>query len=309
MRTITGVRGPRRCRCAATTSTPIGSSRRGSCAASPSTGSSSTSSRTIARAAAGPVQPASVRRRRSFQGASMLVVNANFGCGSSREHAPQGLQRWGINAIVGESFAEIFFGNSVMIGLPCVTASPADVRALMDLVERSRRHRGRASISRPARARPAICTLHGVAAAERPRGVHHRRVGHHRDAAGSLRRSATPPSQRLPYVERVLATPPSRLRRFASSPLRPSACRSSSSPRPAPRNAVGGVRPLAALAEDQPHLAAQPDLRHRQRHQLAARDLRARRSGAAAARRPSACATARLMPSRLGSETRMLAGM
>ena len=73
----------------------------------------------------------------SFQGASILVVNQNFGCGSSREHAPQGLQRWGINAIVGESFAEIFFGNSVMIGLPCVTASPEDVPKLQDLIERS----------------------------------------------------------------------------------------------------------------------------------------------------------------------------
>jgi 3-isopropylmalate/(R)-2-methylmalate dehydratase small subunit len=74
---------------------------------------------------------------RRFAGASVLVVNANFGCGSSREHAPQGLQRWGINAIVGESFAEIFFGNSTMIGLPCVTASPEDVRTLQDLIERS----------------------------------------------------------------------------------------------------------------------------------------------------------------------------
>ena len=69
------------------------------------------------------------------QGASILIVNSNFGCGSSREHAPQGLLRWGIKAIVGESFAEIFFGNSAIIGLPCVTASAQDVRTLQTLVE------------------------------------------------------------------------------------------------------------------------------------------------------------------------------
>jgi 3-isopropylmalate/(R)-2-methylmalate dehydratase small subunit len=72
----------------------------------------------------------------SFQGAAVLLVNSNFGCGSSREHAPQALQRWGIQVVIGESFAEIFFGNSGMIGMPCVTASPADVAALMDLAER-----------------------------------------------------------------------------------------------------------------------------------------------------------------------------
>ena len=71
-----------------------------------------------------------------FQGAAVLLVNANFGCGSSREHAPQALQRWGIQVVIGESFAEIFFGNSGMIGMPCVTASAADVAALMDLAER-----------------------------------------------------------------------------------------------------------------------------------------------------------------------------
>jgi 3-isopropylmalate/(R)-2-methylmalate dehydratase small subunit len=72
-----------------------------------------------------------------YWGASVLIVGSNFGCGSSREHAPQALQRWGIKAVIGESFAEIFFGNSVMIGLPCVTASGEDVRRLLDLVERT----------------------------------------------------------------------------------------------------------------------------------------------------------------------------
>ena len=70
-----------------------------------------------------------------FTGASILLVNSNFGCGSSREHAPQGLLRSGIKAVVGESFSEIFFGNSIMIGLPCLTASHADIEWLMRAVE------------------------------------------------------------------------------------------------------------------------------------------------------------------------------
>ena len=72
-----------------------------------------------------------------YRGASILLVNRNFGCGSSREHAPQGLARFGIAAIVGESFSEIFLGNSAVLGIPCFSADHASIDALQSLVERA----------------------------------------------------------------------------------------------------------------------------------------------------------------------------
>ncbi len=70
-----------------------------------------------------------------YQGASILVAGRNFGCGSSREHAPQSLSKWGIKGIVGESFAEIFYGNCVAIGIPCLRLPVKELEALYQAVE------------------------------------------------------------------------------------------------------------------------------------------------------------------------------
>ena len=70
-----------------------------------------------------------------FEGASILLAGVNFGCGSSREHAPQSLKKFGFNGVIAESFAEIFFGNSTTLAMPSVIATAADIAALRDAVE------------------------------------------------------------------------------------------------------------------------------------------------------------------------------
>ncbi|MBK8475169.1 MAG: 3-isopropylmalate dehydratase small subunit [Opitutaceae bacterium] len=70
-----------------------------------------------------------------FQGAKILLSGANFGCGSSREHAPQAIQKYGFRAIVAEGYAEIFFGNCTTLGLPCLTASREDIAKVAAAIE------------------------------------------------------------------------------------------------------------------------------------------------------------------------------
>src|SRR5437764_12415180 len=72
-----------------------------------------------------------------YKGASILVVNRNFGCGSSREHAPQGLARFGIAAVVGESFSEIFQGNAAVMALPCFAAARDSIDRRQPIVEQT----------------------------------------------------------------------------------------------------------------------------------------------------------------------------
>jgi 3-isopropylmalate/(R)-2-methylmalate dehydratase small subunit len=85
------------------------------------------------RAQTGPAHPVS---HPAYQDAALMFVNANFGCGSSREHAPQAIRRRGIRAVIGESFSEIFFANAVALGMPCPTVDAGAASQLQALAER-----------------------------------------------------------------------------------------------------------------------------------------------------------------------------
>ena len=74
-----------------------------------------------------------------FTGGTILLSGANFGCGSSREHAPQAIQKYGFKAVIAESYAEIFFGNSTTLGMPCVTAAREDIEKITAAVEKDPR--------------------------------------------------------------------------------------------------------------------------------------------------------------------------
>ncbi len=116
-----------------------------------------------------------------YQGAEILLVNANFGCGSSREHAPQALAKWGIRALIGESFAEIFFGNCLALGIPCVTAPASVIQTLQGAVAENPQLRLTLDLLNK-----QVCWEDKTAAVEIPQGAWQMLVQGTWDATGQL---------------------------------------------------------------------------------------------------------------------------
>jgi 3-isopropylmalate/(R)-2-methylmalate dehydratase small subunit len=141
-----------------------------------------------------------------FAGASVLLVHSNFGCGSSREHAPQAIYRWGIRVVVGVSFSDIFFGNAALIGLPCVTARREDVDALMDRAEQQPASRLRVDL------RTLTCEADGVSCAVHlPGAARDAFVSGAWDTTGMLLEryeDVQAVAGRLPYINGFSAIPP-----------------------------------------------------------------------------------------------------
>jgi len=135
----------------------------------------------------------------AYQGASVLVVGANFGCGSSREHAPQALMRWGIRAVVGGSFAEIFFGNCVMLGIPCLVASMEDIEWLQKAIGRAPKELVTVDVEKQ-----EVRFGDRVIKATMPDGARHRLVGGTWDSTAVLLEAGAAieaTAGRLPYVK------------------------------------------------------------------------------------------------------------
>jgi 3-isopropylmalate/(R)-2-methylmalate dehydratase small subunit len=134
----------------------------------------------------------------AYQGATVLLASRNFGCGSSREHAPQALARWGIQVVVAESFSEIFFGNSLALGVPCVTVADADADWLIALVSGAPDTPVRVDV-------PALTITAGgrTIAATMPKAAHEALVSGAWDATGMLLDAyddVHAVAGRLPYV-------------------------------------------------------------------------------------------------------------
>ena len=133
-----------------------------------------------------------------YTGAQILVVGNNFGCGSSREHAPQALMRFGFNAFVGGSFAEIFAGNCTALGLPCIVLADDDLTALMDAVELEPSQQVTVDIEAQ-----TVTSRAGVAAAQVPTGTRQQLLEGTWDATAVLLDAGEAIEEtagRLPYI-------------------------------------------------------------------------------------------------------------
>ena len=133
-----------------------------------------------------------------YEGASILVVERNFGCGSSREHAPQALMRFGFNAFVGASFAEIFAGNCTALGLVCATLEEGDLENLMSSIELDPRQTVTVDV-----AAETVTSRAGTVSASIPAGTRKQLLEGTWDATGMLldgAEAAARTAARLPYV-------------------------------------------------------------------------------------------------------------
>jgi 3-isopropylmalate/(R)-2-methylmalate dehydratase small subunit len=136
--------------------------------------------------------------QKAYQGAAVLVVGQNFGCGSSREQAPQALMRWGIRAIVGGSFGDIFFGNCVVLGMPCLGATQADLDWLHKAVARAPQTLVTVDVERQ-----EVCFSGRVIRATLPDGPRHQLVDGTWDSTAMLLAAGAAieaTARKLPYV-------------------------------------------------------------------------------------------------------------